>query len=163
MTQPTHRQRRLEPALRRIALAALVALAAFPGGVAPALATSTHEGFLTAERMFDWDRDRGYGDWDRDQPSYGPQRPYGGSSWYGPGRDEHVAGWAIGTFRGENSGNGVAETITIRSDGSAELRTRDAPPKYGTFAGETLTIGPRMSRVQPARGGIVVDGAYYYR
>jgi hypothetical protein len=135
-------------------MAVLMALA-LPLGSAPAAhATETHEGFVTADRVFDWDRD---------QPSYGSQRPNRGNSWYGPGRDEHVAGWAIGTFRGQNSGNGVEETITIRPDGSVELRTRDSAPKYGTFAGETLTIGNRMSRVQPARGGIQVDGSYYYR
>ena len=74
-----------------------------------------------------------------------------------------VSPWAIGTFYGRNGGNGVEETITIRPDGSAELRTRDQAPTYGTFAGETLTLGKRMSKVQPSRGGIVIDGAYYRR
>ena len=136
--------------LQATAIVALVALCSVP----VALATLTHDGFITADRVFDWDRD---------QPSYGSPRPNYGNSWYGPGRDENVAGWAIGTFRGQNSGNGAEETITIRPDGSAELRTRDNAPRYGTFAGETLTVGSRLSRVQPARGGIVVDGAYYYR
>lgn len=140
--------------LHATAIATLVALALPLGGAPAARAASTHEGFMTAEQVFDWDRD---------QASSGSQRPNGGNSWYGPGRDDNVAGCAIGTFRGQNSGNGTEETITIRPDGSAELRTRDNAPKYGTFAGETLTIGNRMSRVQPARGGIVVDGAYYYR
>jgi hypothetical protein len=142
------------PGRHKTAIAALLALALPLASVPAAQATETHEGFMTADRVFDWDRD---------QPSYGSQRPNRGNSWYGPGRDENVAGWAIGTFRGQNSGNGVEETITIRPDGSAELRTRDSAPKYGTFAGETLTIGNRMSRVQPTRGGIQVDGAYYYR
>lgn len=53
--------------------------------------------------------------------------------------------------------------MTIRPDGSAELRTRGQAPTYGTFAGETLTLGSRISKVQPARGGIVIDGAYYRR
>ena len=140
--------------LHAAAIVALAALALLLVSAPVARATDTHEGFVTADRVFDWDRD---------QPSYGSQRPGWGNSWYGSGRDENVAGWAIGTFRGQNSGNGVEETITIRPDGSAELRTRDNAPKYGTFAGETLTIGNRMSRVQAARGGIVVDGAYYYR
>ena len=142
------------PKLYATAVATLVALALWLGNAPVALATRTHEGFMTADRVFDWDRD---------QPSYGSQRPNWGNAWNGPGRDDNVAGWAIGTFRGQNSGNGTEETITIHPDGSAELRTRDNAPKYGTFAGETLTIGSRMSRVQPARGGIVVDGAYYYR
>ena len=136
------------------ARAALAALALAIGNVPVALATSTHEGFMTAERVFDWDRD---------QPSYESQRPSWDNSWYGPGHNEEVGGWAIGTFRGQNGGNGIDETITIRPDGSVELRTRDNAPRYGTFAGETLTIDSRISRVQPTRGGIVVDGAYYYR
>lgn len=152
-TNPQSRMRRRHSKLHATAIAVLVALPLAIGN-AVALATGTHEGFMTADRVFDWDRD---------QPSYGSQRPNWGNSWYGPGRDDNVAGWAVGTFRGQNSGNGTEETITIRPDGSAELHTRDNAPKYGTFAGETLTIGRRMSRVQPARGGIVVDGAYYYR
>ena len=146
--------RRRGSRLQTTAMAVLMALVLPLGSVSTAHATDTHEGFVTADRVFDWDRD---------QPSYGSQRPNLGNSWNGPGRDENVAGWAIGTFRGQNSGNGVEETITIRPDGSAEVRTRDNAPKYGTFAGETLTIGNRMSRVQPARGGIQVDGSYYYR
>jgi hypothetical protein len=110
---------------------------------------------MAAERIYDWDSAN-------EQPSYGGPRRHSGS-WYGPGQDQNVAGWAIGTFRGQNSGNGIEETVTIRADGSAELRTRDQAPKYGTFAGETLTFDTRMSRVQPARGGIVIDGAYYSR
>ena len=142
--------------LRNALLAAAAALVASLGTVTPAVAASTHDGWLSAERVFDWD-------WDRDQRGYDTPRRQHGNSWYGQGRDENVAGWAIGTFRGQNSGNGVDETITIRPDGSAELRTRDQPPKYGTFAGETLTFDTRMSRVQPARGGIVIDGSYYNR
>ena len=87
----------------------------------------------------------------------------GGNSWYGPSnryQDENVSNWAIGTFRGQNGANGVDETITIHPDGSAELRARDQTPRYGTFAGETLTFDSRINRVQPARG-IVIDGAYY--
>ncbi len=101
---------------------------------------------------------------EREQRVYEPPRRDSSSPRYGPSqRDEHVGGWAIGTFYGRNSGNGNEETLTIRPDGSAELRTRDEPPKYGTFAGETLNVGQRVSRVQPARGGIVVDGSYYRR
>ena len=89
------------------------------------------------------------------------------NSCYGPSRDYHDRGarrdWAVGTFYGQNGANGNEETITIRPDGSAELRTRNEAPKYGTFAGETLTIGSRISKVEPARGGIVIDGAYYRR
>jgi hypothetical protein len=88
------------------------------------------------------------------------------NSWYGPSRsyrDENVSGWAVGTFHGQNGANGNEETITIRADGSAELRTKGEAPRYGTFAGETLTIESRISRVEPARGGIVIDGAYYRR
>lgn len=121
---------------------------------AAAVAAPTHDGWMIAERMFDFDRDQAGYD--------APQRNWG-NSWYGAGRDENVAGWAIGTFRGKNSGNGLDETVTIHPDGSAEMRTRDQPPRYGSFAGETLTFGTRISRVQPARGGIVIDGAYYYR
>ena len=151
---PTTRQCGMRPRhskLYAMARAALAALALAIGNVPVALATSTHEGFMTAERVFDWDRD---------QSSYESQR---GDSWYGQGSGEDVGGWAIGTFRGQNGGNGIEETITIRPDGGVELRTQDHAPRYGTFAGETLTIGSRMSRVQPTRGGIVVDGAYYYR
>jgi hypothetical protein len=63
----------------------------------------------------------------------------------------------------QNAANGNEETITIRPDGSAEVRTRGEAPRYGTFAGETLTIESRISRVEPARGGVVIDGAYYRR
>ena len=89
-----------------------------------------------------------------------------GNSWYGPSRsyrDEHVAQWAVGTFHGQNGANGSEETVTIRPDGSAEVRARGEAPRYGTFAGETLTIESRVSRVTPTRGGIVIDGAYYRR
>lgn len=97
-----------------------------------------------------------------EQRAYDPPR----NSWYGPSRQSRDAPsqtWAIGTFHGQNGANGTEETITIRPDGSAEVRTRDEPPRYGTFAGETLTIESRISKVQPARGGIVIDGAYYRR
>ena len=89
------------------------------------------------------------------------------NSWYGPPRDyyrdDRRGDWAFGTFRGRNGANGSDETITIRPDGSAEVRTPGEAPKYGTFAGETLTVGSRISKVTPARGGIVIDGAYYRR
>jgi hypothetical protein len=85
---------------------------------------------------------------------YGPSRPY---------HDSNRGDWAVGTFRGQNGANGAEETITIRRDGSAEVRTRGEAPKQGTFAGETLTLGSRISKVQPTRGGIVIDGAYYDR
>ena len=42
-------------------------------------------------------------------------------------------------FTRQNAANGNEETITIRPDGSAEVRTRGEAPRYGTFAGETLT------------------------
>ena len=71
--------------------------------------------------------------------------------------------WAVGTFHGQNGANGNDETVTIRPDGSVELRTRGEAPKYGTFEGETLTLGSRISKVERARGGIVIDGAYYRR
>ena len=89
------------------------------------------------------------------------------NSWYGPprdySRDDRRGDWAFGTFRGRNGANGSDETITIRPDGSAEVRTPGEAPKYGTFAGETLTVGSRISKVTPARGGIVIDGAFYKR
>ncbi len=88
------------------------------------------------------------------------------NSWYGPSRsyrDENVTQWAVGTFHGQNGANGNEETVTIRPDGSAEVRTRGEAPRYGTFAGETLTIESRISRVEPARGGNDIDGAYYRR
>jgi hypothetical protein len=103
------------------------------------------------------------------QPSGAGAQPFNGrlqpTQYSSPARNwnESVPPWAVGTFRGQNSGNGSEELITIRPDGSAELRSRDRPPVYGTFAGETLTLERRMSRVQPARGGIVIDGAYYSR
>jgi len=89
------------------------------------------------------------------------------NSWHGPPRDyyrdDRRSDWAFGTFRGRNGANGSDETITIRPDGSAEVRTPGEAPKYGTFAGETLTVGSRISKVAPARGGIVIDGAFYKR
>jgi hypothetical protein len=143
--------------LRRTILTTFAALAAALVTLPSAVASPTHDGWLLAERVFDWDRD---------QAAYGTPRRQGGNSWYGPSspqQDDDVAGWAIGTFRGQNGASGVDETIIIHPDGSAELRTRDQPPRYGTFAGGTLTIDARISRVQPARGGIVIDGAYYNR
>ena len=90
----------------------------------------------------------------------------GWNSWYGPSRDDRSGSrgnWSVGTFHGRNGANGNDETVTIRPDGSAELRTRGETPKYGTFEGETLTLGSRISKVERARGGIVIDGAYYRR
>jgi hypothetical protein len=86
--------------------------------------------------------------------------------WYGSSRhyrSDTRGGWATGTFYGRNGANGAEETVIIAPDGTAEVRTRGEAPKHGTFAGETLTIGSRISKVQPARGGIVIDGAYYRR
>ena len=141
--------------LCRTLLTAGTALGASLVTLPSALASPAHDGWLMVERVFDWNRD---------PPSYGTPRR--GNSWYGPSnryQDENVSNWAIGTFRGQNGANGVDETITIHPDGSAELRARDQPPRYGTFAGETLTFDSRINRVQPARGGIVIDGAYYNR
>ena len=88
----------------------------------------------------------------------------GSNSWYGAPRAYAPQGvWAVGTYYGENSANGTAETITIQPDGTVELRTHGKAPEYGTFAGETLTVGSRISKVEPARGGIVIDGSYYRR
>ena len=143
--------------LRKTLLTTCAALAASLGPMPSAVASPTHDGWMLAERVYDWDRD---------QLAYGTPRRQGGNSWYGPSnrhQDENVADWAIGTFRGQNGANGVEETITIHPDGSAEVRTRDQPPRYGTFAGGTLSIDTRTSRVQPSRGGIVIDGAYYSR
>ena len=86
--------------------------------------------------------------------------------WYGPARpfrDYDRCDWAVGTFYGQNGANGDDEAITIRPDGTVELRTHGKAPRYGSFAGETLTLGSRISKVEPARGGIVIDGAYYRR
>jgi hypothetical protein len=71
--------------------------------------------------------------------------------------------WAVGTYYGANGANGERETITIQPDGTVELRAQGKAPVYGTFAGETLTVGSRISKVEPARGGIVIDGSYYRR
>lgn len=107
--------------------------------------------------------------WNDEQRGYEQSTPGRGSwnSWYGPSnpyQNENTGNWAFGTFYGRNGANGNEETITIRPDGSVELRTRAEPPKYGSFAGETLTFDRGVvRRVQPARGGIVVDGAYYNR
>jgi len=117
-------------------------------------ATSPHDGWLLPERIADWANEQpAYGQPPRGQGSYGSSERYGNES----------GGWAIGTFRGRNGATGNEEIVTIRPDGTAELRARDQPPRYGSFAGETLTFDSRMSRVQPARGGIVIDGAYYSR
>jgi hypothetical protein len=116
-----------------------------------ATGASPHEGWLLPERVYGWDEQRSYNATRR-------------QSWY-TGREEaaNVAGWAIGTFRGQNGANDADETVTIYPDGSAELRVRGEAPRYGSFAGETLTFDRRVNRVQPARGGIVIDGAYYGR
>ena len=85
-------------------------------------------------------------------------------AWHGALRNYAPQGvWAVGTYYGENSANGTPETITIQPDGTVELRARGKAPEYGTFAGETLTVGSRISKVEPARGGIVIDGSYYRR
>jgi hypothetical protein len=113
-----------------------------------------------------WSGDGGSWYGDRDQGAYDQPRRDSGNSWYGPSReyrDENTGRWAVGTYHGQNGANGNEETITIRPDGTAELRTRGEAPQYGTFAGETLTVGSRISKVEPARGGIVIDGAYYRR
>jgi opacity protein-like surface antigen len=141
-------------------LAAAGALAASSTALAPPRSAIADSGWLSAGdlRLADAGSPGG----DREQRAYDPPR----NSWYGPSRpprDENVGPWAIGTFYGKNGANGEEETITIRPDGSAELRTRDRAPRYGTFARETLTFDTRMSRVEPARGGIVIDGAYYRR
>ncbi len=103
---------------------------------------------------------------DRDQGVCDQPRNDSRNWWYGPSRqyrDGNTGTWTIGTFHGQNGANGNAETVTIRPDGSAELRTGSEAPGYGTFAGERLTFDSRISKVEPARGGIVIDGAYYRR
>jgi len=148
-------------ATHRRALTLLLAGVGLAGaaGAPPAVAAISSDAWLADGGVYAGERDqRGY-----DQPY--PRRD-SWNSWYGPSRpyrDEKVGNWAVGTFHGRNSGTGNEETITIHPDGTAELRTRDQPPKYGTFAGETLNIETRASRVQPARGGIVIDGSYYQR
>jgi hypothetical protein len=94
-------------------------------------------------------------------------RPYdrGRNTWDGnPRNDSQPRGtWAVGTFYGENSANGDKETVTIHPDGSVVIRSPNKGPQYGSFAGETLTVGSQISKVEPARGGIVIDGSYYRR
>jgi hypothetical protein len=99
-----------------------------------------------------------YGGWDDGNRGGGGSR-YGGPRTYAAPQGV----WAVGTYYGQNGANGTPETITIQPDGTVELRVRGQPPEYGTFAGETLTVGSRISKVQPARGGIVIDGSYYRR
>ncbi len=95
---------------------------------------------------------------------YDDGRRGGANGGYGAPRNYAPQGvWAVGTYYGENSANGTPETITIQPDGTVELRTRGKAPEYGTFAGETLTVGRRISKVEPARGGIAIDGSYYRR
>ena len=103
------------------------------------------------------------GDWE--QRGYEPPRG-SWNSWYGPSRpyrDEHVGDWAIGTFHGRNGANGQEETITIQPDGSVEIRSPGEPPRYGKFAGTTITLGTLAHKIEPTRGGVVIDGAYYRR
>jgi hypothetical protein len=94
-------------------------------------------------------------------------RPYdrGWNTWYGNPRAYYPpeGTWAVGTFYGQNSANGDKEIVTIHPDGSVEIRSPDKGPRYGSFAGETLTVGQQISKVEPARGGIVIDGSYYRR
>jgi hypothetical protein len=121
----------------RIAVAAMLALTAWASGSA------------TAQRPGDagGPHDRGWNTW------YGNPRAY-----YPP-----QGNWAVGTFYGENSANGEKETVTIHPDGSVVIHSPDKGPRYGSFAGETLTVGSQISKVEPARGGIVIDGSYYRR
>ncbi|MGE5170569.1 MAG: hypothetical protein ACM3JC_09375 [Rudaea sp.] len=135
----------LSPCLLAAALLACGANAAADGGVVG------YGGFVG-----DREQQRGWQPPPRDSWNswYGPSRPY---------RNEHVGEWAIGTFHGRNGANGQEETITIQPDGNVEVRTPGAAPTYGTFAGTTLTLGTLVRKVEPTRGGLVIDGAYYRR
>jgi hypothetical protein len=81
-----------------------------------------------------------------------PPYPVGG----GP-----APGWAIGTFNGTLWGQ--PQTIQINPDGGVNVWYRNGGSARGWFSGNTLTIGGNAMGVQPAGGGIVVNGAYFGR
>ena len=85
-------------------------------------------------------------------PPYSPPYPGGG----------YIPGWAIGSFSGTDL-RGRPQTILINPDGAVTIRYRDGGPDRGWFNGSALTIGNRAMAVQPLRGGISVNGAYFGR
>jgi hypothetical protein len=97
------------------------------------------------------DRDSDNGFYQPSQP-YPPPYPGGG----------FVPGWAIGSFSGTDT-RGRPQTIRINPDGAVTVRYRNGGGDRGWFSGNTLTIGNRAMAVQPLRGGISVNGAYFGR
>ena len=81
-----------------------------------------------------------------------PPYPVGG----GP-----APGWAIGTFNGVLWGQ--PQTLQINPDGGVNVWYRNGGSARGWFTGNTITIGNSAMSVQPAGGGIVVNGAYFGR
>jgi len=75
----------------------------------------------------------------------------------------NVPGWMIGRFSGRNSGNGSPETISIDPHGNAWLQWPGGQRVNGMAGGNSLSFPDGARSVQPARGGILVDGAFYSR
>ena len=78
-----------------------------------------------------------------------------------PGGSGPVPGWAIGTFNGTLWGR--SQTIQIGPDGGVNVWYRSGGGAAGWFSGNTLTVGNNAMNVQPAGGGILVNGAYFGR
>jgi Protein of unknown function (DUF3011) len=78
-----------------------------------------------------------------------------------PGGGSPVPGWAIGTFNGALWGQ--RQTIQIGPDGGVNVWYRNGGSAAGWFSGNTLTVGNNAMNVQPAGGGILVNGAYFGR
>jgi hypothetical protein len=100
---------------------------------------------------------------DRDDDGYGPYSPPNSPPYPPPyaGGGGPVPAWAIGTFNGNLWGQ--SQTLQINPDGGVNVWYRSGGSARGWFSGNTLTIGNNAMGVQPAGGGILVNGTYFGR
>lgn len=105
---------------------------------------------------------------DRDSDDgYYPPQPYPpGPPPYPPGPAPYpgsgVPGWAIGSFY-RTDGNRQTQTLNVNPDGAVTFRSAGNRRDHGWLSGGVIDMGNYTMSVQPSRGGLVVDGAPFYR
>lgn len=83
---------------------------------------------------------------------YPPPYPY----------ESAVPAWAIGTFRGTNAA-GQRQTVQINPDGAVTIRNRNGGVERGYYSGEMANLPSGPVGINPAGGGILVNGMYFAR
>jgi hypothetical protein len=73
-----------------------------------------------------------------------------------------VPAWAIGTFRGTNAA-GQQQTVQINPDGAVTIRNRSGSVERGYYSGEMANLPSGPVGINPAGGGILVNGMYFAR